>query len=325
MPVSRQEYVATVDLGGTQFRTALVDAEGRILAAHREPTQAADGPEEVTRRMISTIQRLVRGAGAPGPRALGVAVASPVGADDGVMNNPPNLPGWHGYSLKSPLEEAFRVPVYIGNDASLAALGEHTYGAGIALNHLVYLTISTGIGGGVIAEGRLLTGAKGLAAELGHIKVDFRSSTLCACGRTGCLESLASGTAIARVAQERLAAGEASVLRERFPGDLERITAKDVGQAAREGDPLAQEVFTGAAEALGAGIVSLIHVFDPQAVLLGGGVVRGEYDLLQPALSRWVDANVMAHYRGQDLVRKAALGDDMGLLGAAALAWRALG
>lgn len=325
MPASQHEYVATVDLGGTQFRAALVDTSGHILAAHREPTQGADGPEAVTRRIVSTLQRLVGSAGPSGLGALGIAVASPVGTHDGVMYNPPNLPGWHGYSLKPSLEEAFHVPAYVGNDASLAALGEHAYGAGRGLDHLVYLTISTGVGGGVIAHGSLLTGARGLAAELGHIKVAFRASAPCACGKTGCLESLASGSAIARVARERVAAGEASVLRDWFQGDLQRVTAREIGQAARQGDPLSREVHKGAAEALGAGIVSLVHVFDPEAVLLGGGVVRGQYDLLEPALARWVDANIMAHYRGQDLVRQAALGDDMGLLGAAALAWRALG
>lgn len=306
-----------VDFGGTNIRVASFDApEPPPSTQTKTATKAAEGPQAVLERLKASIQaqlpqekRDVRiGVGAPGP----------LNPRNGIILEAPNLPGWKNIPLQQTLESEFGCPVAIGNDANVAALGEWHFGAGKGTNDLIYLTISTGIGGGVIADGRLLLGAEGLAAELGHMTVD-PDGPLCGCGQVGHLEAIASGTGIARRANELLAGGRSSTLQE-LNSEGSSITAVDVGKHAQEGDALALEVIQHAGQAIGRHLADLTHAFNPEIFILGGGVSQ-----LGPLLFEPVREALRSHVMHQAYTRNlkvvpAALGDDAGLIGAMVLA-----
>ena len=255
---------------------------------------------------------------------LGVCLASPTHSQTGVMHGPPNLPGfpgWHGFSPKAVLEERLSLEVYVANDATVAAVAEHAHGAGRGFRHMVYLTLSTGIGGGVIIDNKVYTGQGGFAGELGHITID-RNGPPCNCGNVGCLEVLASGMAVARMAQKRLASGGASLLRLACSGDLDQVDARMVAQLATEGDALATAIMEEVSTNLGIGIVSLLHIFDPEIVVLGGGMANS-LDLLLPGIAREIESHAMVHHQGHMPVVGSLLGDDVGLIGAGALVFSA--
>jgi glucokinase len=313
--------VLAVDLGGTWLRVAHVDGAGRILARARISTPAGGDPEAV----IPAIARLAASLARPAPgttsRATGVAAPGPLDPETGVVYATPNLAGWENVPLAERLGQALHQPVWLHNDANLAALGEARYGAGRGFDPLVYLTISTGVGGGIISGGRIFAGAHGLAGELGHVIVRA-GGPACNFGHPGCLEALASGPALARQAERRLAAGEDSSLAARRRAG-HALTGLDVARAAAAGDALAREVLRELGETLGLAIGSFINGFDPARVVLGGGVSRS-WDAFEPAMLAAVRQVAMAlPQRHVDIV-PAQLGDDGGLLGAAAYAWSRL-
>lgn len=302
-------YIA-VDLGGTNIRAARCDEEGRIAARAHRPTRPEEGVEAVIARIAEAI-REVWPADEP-VVAIGVGAPGPLDPETGVVLAAPNL-GWENVPLAERLRALFGVSCVVGNDANLAALGEWAYGAGRGHRHLVYLTISTGIGGGVITHGVLLEGARGLGAELGHIVVEAREGPRCGCGQTGCLEALASGTAIARMAREAWARGEPVP----WP-DPAAVTAVDVAAAAARGDPVAEAIMDRAAFYLGVGIASFWHIFNPTLVILGGGVMRAG-DWFLEKIQAYARARAMTPDYITPIVR-TALGEDVGLLGALAYA-----
>ncbi len=302
-------YHLAADVGGTWLRAALY-REGEITPVRRErtPTRGAGRPEV---RLRALLARLRPREG----RLLGVGVAcpGPLDPETGVVWAAPNIPEWREFPLAAYLSQALGVPVRVDNDANLAALGEWRYGAGRGHHHLLYLTISTGIGAGVIVNDRLLHGARGLAAELGHITV-APDGPVCSCGKRGHLEAVASGTAIARTAAEALARGENSSLAE-LP---HAPTAADVAAAARAGDALARRIFAEAGAHLGRALAGFLHIFNPEVVILGGGVVQAGEVLLRP-LEETMRAEVMSPAYLENLtLTPAALGDDAGLVGAVA-------
>jgi glucokinase len=246
--------------------------------------------------------------------SITVATPGPVDPYAGVIARTPNIPGWEDFPLQQRLEDDFRAPAHLGNDANLAALGEWRFGAGQGHSHLLYLTLSTGIGAGVIVDNRLLLGAHGLAAELGHVTV-APEGPLCGCGQRGHLEAVAAGPAIAAYVRELLAEGNTSVL-----ADAPELTARAVGAAALAGDPLAQHVLARAGEMIGMAVADFLAIFNPTIVIFGGGVSFSGEPLLGP-LRESLRAHVMDPAYLDDLViTTAALGDDAGLLGALALA-----
>lgn len=315
--MSNRDVIVGIDLGGTRFRVCLAEPTGRILRRLSRPTQHEEGPERVVARLAAAVREL--GGDELPATVLGVGVGAPGPLDPwlGVIFQAPNMPGWRDVPLRQMLAEALALPVHLGNDANLAALGETSFGAARGCRNVVYITVSTGIGGGVIEDNRLLLGARGLAAEVGHMVVEPRGPR-CGCGNWGCVEALASGTAIARVARERLASGEPSALGD-LPGPPEvSITAERVAAAAAAGDPLASAVMRSAAEYLGIAVVNVLHLYDPEVVVLGGGVCLAGEMIFAPVRAA-ITARAMAAYRARARVVPAALGDDAGLLGAVAL------
>ena len=310
-------FVVGVDLGGTQVRAVLTDEEGTPLKRVSTLTLAHEGPHKVMARVQDCIRQVLEGIQPSTVLGIGIGAPGTVNPWTGVLTNTTNIPGLDNWPLRDHLTQQFHAPVFVGNDAKLAALGEHRFGAGKEASSLIYLTISTGIGGGVIDGGRLLLGAHGWATELGHTIVEPHGPR-CACGNIGCLEALAAGPAIARHALELLQSGRASLLTSMVEGKLDRITAKEVADAARAGDRLAVQVMERAAFYLGIGMVTFIHAFDPQLIIVGGGVSKAG-DLLFAPVRRIIAERAMTEeWRHTPLV-PAVLGDDVGLLGAVAL------
>jgi len=306
-----------VDLGGTQIRAALMDEDGNILNRVSELTLAEEGPEAV----ISRIKEAIRGAAGAVDwaqiRGIGIGAPGPLDPWTGVIHKAPNLPGWHEVPLRDLIAETFNVPTYVGNDANLAALAERRFGAGKGIDDLIYMTISTGIGGGVIVGGELLLGAHGLAGEIGHQTIDINGPR-CNCGNIGCLEVLAAGPAIARRAVDLIQSGAETSIVELAQGDLNRVTAELVTKAAKGGDQVAIEIIHRAGFYIGVGIVNVLHIFNPELVIIGGGVSKAG-DLLFDPIRATVRERAMEAFVRHVRIVPAALGDDVGLLGTAAL------
>jgi glucokinase len=315
-------YFVGVDLGGTSMRVAIAGEAGELLAHVKAPTHPETGPESVFQRLAGLADEARASAGLKDGgtvAAWGVACPGPVNHLSGVLTTPPNLPGWHNVPVRDLLAPYAKAPVVVANDAHAAALGEHIYGAGRGVSEMVYMTISTGIGGGVISRDTLLFGADGTAGEIGHIVVDWRGPK-CNCGNRGCLEALASGTAIARSAMERLQSGAPSTLQSvTLP-----LSAKDVIEAAHQGDALANEVFQEAARILGAGCVSVVNLVNPRLIVLGGGVSLHAADLLLGPVRERIAQRALELPRGNVNVVLCELGDEAGLYGAIALARQAV-
>jgi glucokinase len=309
--------VIAVDFGGTHIRTALFDSDSMHPSRQTKiKTLANEGPEPVIERIKEAIEAVLP-SDQSGLR-IGIASPGPLDPYKGTIFFTPNLPGWNDIPLAQDIADHFHCPTVINNDANLAALGEWKYGAGKGVNDLIYLTISTGIGGGVITHGHLLLGAHGLAAELGHMTV-VPDGPLCGCGKHGHLEAIASGPSIARIAGERLKAGEPSILHERLM-DLDNLDAEVIAEAAREGDSLSLSVIEDAGKAIGNHLGDLVHAFNPARIIIGGGVSQMGEDLFEP-IRKGLRETVMHPIYLLDLEVKAAeLGDDVGLIGAMVLA-----
>ncbi|MCC6627784.1 MAG: ROK family protein [Chloroflexi bacterium] len=308
--------VVAVDLGGTQIRAGLVEA-GQLRHRQAAPTASHRGVAAVLATMVDLVRQVSAAAGRD-DLAVGVSSPGPLDPRTGVVLEAPNLSGWVNVPVVDHLQAALGVPVVLGNDANCAALGEHRFGAGQGVRNLCYVTLSTGIGGGVIIDDHLFEGTAGAATEVGHMTLDL-AGPVCNCGNIGCWEALASGTAIAAQARAAIAEGRPT----RIPalaaaGDGE-ITAPLVTAAARAGDDLARAILHRAGTVIGFGLVNLAHLFDPDLIILGGGVTLAGDLVLAPARAIFA-AHAMPNYRRTCRVVLAALGDDVGLYGAAALA-----
>lgn len=310
-------YIVGVDIGGTQMRAALSDASGRIHRRLAEPTKAKEGVDAVLHRLKGLLRQTLVGIPPAEVEAIGISAPGPLDPRAGVILTAPNLPGWNEVPLRDIVAKEFGYPTYLGNDANLAALAEGRFGAGRGLRDFIYITVSTGIGGGVITDGRLLLGERGLGAEVGHMTLEAHGPR-CNCGNIGCLEALASGTAIAREAVRRLGEGQPSLITEMVRGDLSRVNGQVVYEAAQKGDTLAHEVFAQAGFYLGVGIVNLLYLFNPTRIILGGSVMKAGDLILNPV---WevVRARISRFYWERLSIVIAELGDDVGLLGAVAL------
>lgn len=313
-----EQFVLCIDLGGTNLRVALLSADGTLLERVQQPTPADAPPQAVVQLLLDLGRQLLarRSLSFADLGGIGVAAPGPLDPEAGIIWDAPNLPTWNNVPLRQWLEQQTGLRVAIGNDANLGALGEHRYGVARGVRHMVYLTLSTGIGGGLILDGRLYLGATGTAGEIGHMVVELDGPP-CGCGRRGCLEAIASGTAIARQAREALQTpqGAHSQLAN-VP--LDELEARHVFAAAEQGDALARAILGRSAAALGAGLASLLHLFDPELLVFGGGLTRQPALLLEPALAE-MRRRAFPQPAQAVRVERVALGDNSNLYGALAL------
>ncbi len=325
--------VVAVDLGGTQMRAGVL--RGAEVLSQVVLQTGNRRPESMLPRAFAAVEQALQQTGAAIEQVAGIGIGAPGPLDSrtGIVFTPPNMPGWDLLPLRHMFVERYHVPVYVENDANAAALGEFLFGAGRGCRNMVYLTVSTGIGGGVIVDGKILEGASGAAAELGHMTIDWHGER-CTCGNIGCLEYISSGTSIARRANQLIQAGQGDDLlafarqcsgqnvgngeREVEREEHVRVTARMVAQAAAVGVPVARQVIERAAEALGVGLVNIIHIFNPEKIVLGGGVTQMGPLLMEPVL-RIVHERAMKAPREAALVELARAGPNVGLVGAGAV------
>ncbi len=358
----RLPLVIGVDLGGTQIRTAVLHGS-TLLSRVGILTGENPMPDHIIPRIYSAIDEALHQAGITIQQIAGIGIAAPGPLDykTGIIYAPPNLPGWDRVPLRDLFTEHYHIPIFVENDANSAGLGEYMFGAGRGCTDIVYMTISTGIGGGVIINGKILAGASGTAAELGHMTIDWHGER-CKCGNIGCLEYIASGTSIARRANEAIRSGEGIELlafartmlehsstvanQSALPtqghdantaeldssppeqGDMDtsdqhqqehlHVNARTVALAAEAGVPVARAIIQTVAEAIGVGLVNIIHCFSPQMIILGGGVTQMGPMLMEPAL-RVVQERAMKVPRDAVQIVQAQLGENVGLVGAGAL------
>jgi glucokinase len=311
-----KNLVVAVDLGGTNIRSALCDVDGKIL--NRDARQTAPvGNETAFSRIVASLRTAVNDWS--DVCAIGLCAPGPLDPWQGIILESPNVPGMNRFPLKAELQKEFAVPVYIGNDANVAGLGEYRYGAGRGVRFMIYITLSTGIGAGIIDDGKLLLGSRGFAGEVGHQTLDV-NGPLCNCGNLGCLEVLAAGPAIVRDVREALRTGRKSKISGMVNGDFDKITGATITQAAQAGDTLALEIYKRAGRYYGFGLVNLLHNFDTQLFVLGGSVAVHAWEFIYPSMIEVLDNHSFKSMREGVRVVQAQLGDDVGLLGAAALA-----
>ena len=302
--------IVAVDIGGTHIRAAAYEPESINPIAHQRTRSYATEPG-VYDRLVQAIEAVWQ----PGKvDALGIASPGPLDPHTGTILDTPNIPEWVNFPVGPKLCDHFGVPVYLDNDANMAALAEWVYGAGKGHDHLVYLTISTGIGGGVISNGRLLQGFRGMGAELGHMIID-PDGPRCGCGGYGHIESFSSGPAIARFVNDQINAGVKSSLQTQT-----KLSAAQVADAAFQGDELALSAFERAGFYLGIGVANYLAIFDPSILVFGGGVSQAGELLFKPFRESLQRHIFHPHYLDDLIVTKAAMGDNAGLLGALALA-----
>lgn len=306
--------VLALDIGGTKLAVAVVTPDGSTRGWQLAPTRREEGPDGVLKRLFELGHRAVEEAGLGPIAAVGISCGGPLDTATGVLECPPHLPGWIDVPVTALASAEFAVPACLENDATAGARAEHRFGAGAGVDTLVYLTVSTGIGGGAIIDGRLHHGSAGNGGEFGHVLVE-RGGRLCrSCSRRGCVEAYASGSSIAERAQEAVDGGADSVL-----ARLDRLTAADVSHAAAEGDELARRVWDETTELLGSAITDLVNVFEPELVVLGGGVTRSGSMLLEPIRTQ-VRRDAMGPAARTARIELARLGDAVCVVGAGAVA-----
>jgi len=312
-----ENYVVGIDLGGTKIYTALAQLNGELVAEIIEPTEKDE--KKLLNQLVSLVKRVIAQRGVSKEKVLGIGIGAPGTVDfrTGTLITAPNLP-WQNYPLKIKLQAELRLPVEVDNDANLAALGEYKYGAGRGFKDMVYVTVSTGVGAGIIIGGQLYRGSSGSAGELGHTVVE-PGGPKCNCGKKGCLEVMASGTAIGKLARQLVDDGFGQEILNLAEGIKENITAKTVGEAFLAGDPEARAILEEVAFYLGIGLSNVINLLNPSLLALGGGVINIGEPFLELVKEELAQQVLPQPYK--DLtIRKAELGAKTGVMGAVALA-----
>ncbi|MGH9466082.1 MAG: ROK family protein [Terriglobales bacterium] len=310
------DFTIGVDLGGTNLRVAAVNCDGTILQRIALDTEVKEGRERVVADLCGAVKDMEQRF--PGSRLAGIGIGVPgiINLADGTVRQSPNLPGWSDFSVRDDIERLLQTHVVLENDANAAALGESWVGAGRNYNGLCMITVGTGIGGGLILDGRIWHGREGMAGELGHMTID-PNGALCGCGNLGCVEAYASASAISRMAMAAVRAGR-SVELARDAEDLGELTAEIVYIKAKQGDVVAREIFEMVGRSLGVAIANLINIFNLPLYVVGGGVAHG-WDAFAPSLTAEVHKRSLIARSTDTRIVASALGADAGLIGAAHL------
>ena len=310
-----------VDIGGTKMLAAIFDADGKMVANMKQPTLAEQGVKAVIERLEGLIEDLIKKNDLEPSGLCGIGIACAGGIDTGrgmVATPSPNLPDWLDVPLRDIIQDKFKVKTCIINDASAAALGEHRFGGGRGTKNLVMLTVGTGIGGGIIVEGKVYLGAVGAAGEFGHMTIDA-AGPKCGCGNSGCLEMLASGRAVEREAIKRIKEGQDSIILAMSGNNMGNVTAEMVGKAAKKGDKVANEVIRLAAYYLGIGMVNVVNIFNPEMIIIGGGMAELGERLIGTGRRMVIERAFSVSARAVQIV-PAELGNEAGVYGAAVYA-----
>jgi len=305
--------VVGVDLGGTNLRTALLSSEGDILDKRKEATHSSEGWKKVVARLVNniTLQREIAAQRGLDVAAVGVGAPGVIQMDKGIVVKSPNFPDWNNLPLRDELEQALHIPVIIENDANAAALGEQWRGAGRDISSMILLTLGTGVGGGIVLDKRIWHGADGMAGEIGHMTL-IPDGRPCSCGNTGCLEMYASGRGIVQSYCEDPGVPRSS-------DSVRGITSEKIYQLAGEGDAIARRVMKDMGRMLGIGIANLINIFNPQMIVIGGGV-KDAWPLFIDATREEVMRRAFQVPAERTEIVPTLLGDDAGMVGAAAVA-----
>ncbi|MBU5593487.1 ROK family protein [Clostridium sp. MSJ-4] len=309
-----KKYLIGIDLGGTKIAGAITDLEGNIIKENTLPTKAEEGEKSVLGRIIEVIQDLIISSGktVDDIKAIGIGSPGPLDSKKGIIITTPNIP-FKNFDILTPIKEKFNVPAFLDNDANVAAIGEHMLGAGRNTENMIYVTVSTGVGGGAIINGRLYRGNTCNALEVGHTTL-LPDGPRCNCGNYGCLEALSSGTAIAKRAKEAVESGRDTTL-----SHYETITSYEVFKEAAKGDSVARHIIDTSLEYLGIGIANIITSFDPEMIVIGGGVTKAGriiFDRIQEVVGKRCFEAMAASCK----IVPAALGEKAGVMGAVALA-----
>lgn len=315
--VSRLEAIG-VDLGGTKIEVGRVDESGQLLEHRRLITNVRGGPAVITEDIIRTILELINSAKAP-IAGIGIGVAGQIDASTGVVHFAPNLPRWHDVPLQQEIEKALHLPVKVVNDVRAITWGEWLFGAGKGCQDMICLFVGTGIGSGIVSNGQLLEGYSNTWGEVGHMTIDLHGP-VCTCGNIGCWEAIAGGWGIAQRAREAVLidSGKGAFLLQLANNQVENISAKTVVEAYRMHDPLAISLINKVKEALAAGCVSLINLFNPARLVLGGGVIDGLPELV-PFIEQEIKSRALKAATKNLEVIPAQLGKQVGVIGAAAV------
>lgn len=307
-------YVIGIDLGGTKICGAVASFEGDIVSKYTIPTKAEDGEEAVLERIITVIEKIIEESTVDKDKIVSIGIGSPgpLDAKEGKILTTPNLP-FKNFNIVKPIKDKFNIPVYLDNDANAAAIGEYVFGAGKGTNNMVFITVSTGIGGGAVLNGKIYRGNTCNALEIGHSTID-KDGPRCNCGNYGCAEALASGTAIARFAREAVEIGQTTSL-----SSYEKITSYEVFKEAEKGDSVAVNILNKSLNYLGICVANVITSFDPEMVIIGGGVSKGGAIVFDKIKAVVQERCFKAMWENTKIV-PAALGTDAGVIGAVALA-----
>lgn len=314
-----KKYIIGLDIGGTKISCVIGTRGGQILNRATIPTEVERGPGPAIKKAIEKIHEILKSSGAElnEVEGMGIGAPGPLDPNSGTIFATPNMPAWNGVCLKEIFGKEFEVPIAVDNDANAAALGEKVFGAGKEVNGLFYFTVSTGIGGGLIIDGKIYHGASFDAAEVGHMTI-LPDGPKCGCGKQGCLEALASGTAIARRAKEKVKDNPGSLILKLVGGDLNLINASVVREAAAKGDILAKEIWEEAGRYLGIGVANVLNLINPQMVIIGGGVAKAGELLFRPMRESAAREAFGRTFESCKIV-PSELGDMVGDLGAISL------
>ena len=316
------DLILGIDLGGTKILTAVANSQGKMLSRDHSITPAKKGHEAVIQSILESVYRALDQAdvAVSALTAIGVGAPGISNPETGILFTSPNLPGWRDVPLRDIVQEKLGKKAFLINDANAAALGELYFGAARGARNFIYITISTGIGGGIVINGNIYNGAIGTAGEVGHMTIDD-DGPICNCGNRGCWETLASGTALAREARHRIKEGVRTSILEYAGGDVEKVTAQVIHSAAEKGDSLGKELIARTGYYVGVGLANLINIFNPELIVIGGGLSNIGDMLLEPAFEV---AGERAYKEAFQTVRfaSAELGRNSGVLGAAAFALR---
>lgn len=313
-----KKYRIGVDVGGTNVKIALVDLDGKIAFSNTVPTRAEMGYEAGVNNIKQAIKDLMQESNQTNKtvEAIGFGLPGQIDYKEGIVKNLPNIPGWVNIPLAKIIEDEFLIPTRLDNDVRCAALGELNFGAGKGCENLICITVGTGIGSGIILNGKLVRGAANAAGEIGHIKMEMNGGPLCGCGDYGCFEAYASGPAIVTMAKEYISGGKSAKYKEMAADGI--ITPYIVAQAALQGDTVSIQIFKQMGKIIGIGLASVVNLLNPEKIIIGGGVADAGDILLEP-IRRTIQDRAMPIQANSLKVVPAQLANGAGVIGASLL------